>query len=175
MANALAAGAAKRLLEWAPKLAAKPLAVVPFSLKATMIRQVLEQVMQEQAQDGELDFLQGRQVAIRVTDLALEFAVSYDGDWLISPYDKSSAEVCFSASSPSLLLVASGKEDPDTLFFQRLLSIEGDTELGLEVKNLLLGIELETMPAPLRYSVQTLATRLQQLQQMAQPQPVVPH
>ncbi|MCF1426822.1 MAG: SCP2 sterol-binding domain-containing protein [Shewanella sp.] len=168
MANALATGAAKQLLQWAPKLATKPLAVVPFSLKAAIIRQLLGQVMVQQAQDGELDFLQGRQVAIRVTDLDLDFAVSYNGTWLITPFNNETAEVCFSASSQSLLLIASGKEDPDTLFFQRLLSIEGDTELGLEVKNLLLGIELETMPALLQYSVQTVAKTLQQLQQVAQ-------
>ena len=34
------------------------------------------------------------------------------------------------------------QEDPDTLFFHRRLSIEGDTELGLLVKNLLDRIEL---------------------------------
>jgi predicted lipid carrier protein YhbT len=29
------------------------------------------------------------------------------------------------------------QQDPDTLFFHRKLAIEGDTELGLVVKNLL--------------------------------------
>ena len=33
--------------------------------------------------------------------------------------------------------LATRAEDPDTLFFQRRLSIEGDTETGLHVKNLL--------------------------------------
>ena len=45
-----------------------------------------------------------------------------------------------------LILVAGRKEDPDTLFFQRRLSIEGDTELGLEVKNLMDNIEFEQLP-----------------------------
>ena len=34
------------------------------------------------------------------------------------------------------------QEDPDTLFFSRRLSMEGDTELGLLVKNTLDAIEL---------------------------------
>jgi predicted lipid carrier protein YhbT len=33
-------------------------------------------------------------------------------------------------------MIAARKQDPDTLFFQRRLVIEGDTELGLYVKNL---------------------------------------
>jgi len=33
------------------------------------------------------------------------------------------------------------EEDPDTLFFNRKLVIEGDTELGLIVKNLLDSID----------------------------------
>ena len=35
------------------------------------------------------------------------------------------------------LCLATRREDPDALFFQRRLVIEGDTELGLTVKNLL--------------------------------------
>lgn len=38
-------------------------------------------------------------------------------------------------------LLASGAEDPDTLFFQRRLAIEGETETGLALKNLLDALE----------------------------------
>jgi predicted lipid carrier protein YhbT len=37
--------------------------------------------------------------------------------------------------------MVSRQEDPDTLFFNRSLSIEGDTELGLRVKNMLDALE----------------------------------
>jgi predicted lipid carrier protein YhbT len=40
------------------------------------------------------------------------------------------------------VLLALRKEDPDTLFFDRQLVIEGDTELGLIVKNALDRVEL---------------------------------
>jgi len=43
------------------------------------------------------------------------------------------------------------------LFFQRRLLIEGDTELGLEVKNLMDALELESMPTALRTGLQQLA------------------
>lgn len=47
------------------------------------------------------------------------------------------ADVSFSADASDLLMIAARKQDPDTLFFQRRLVIEGDTELGLYVKNLM--------------------------------------
>lgn len=50
-----------------------------------------------------------------------------------------------------------GEIDPDTLFFQRRLVIEGDTELGLYVKNLMDAIELEQMPKALRMMLLQLA------------------
>lgn len=43
---------------------------------------------------------------------------------------------------PRLFVLAQRQEDPDTLFFNRRLSMEGDTELGLVVKNTLDGLEL---------------------------------
>jgi predicted lipid carrier protein YhbT len=39
--------------------------------------------------------------------------------------------------------LASRREDPDTLFFHRRLCIEGETETGLHVKNLLDALEYD--------------------------------
>ena len=46
------------------------------------------------------------------------------------------------------LLMLTRKEDPDTLFFQRRLSIQGDTGLGLSVKNFLDSIDWDSLPLP---------------------------
>lgn len=51
------------------------------------------------------------------------------------------ADVCFRGTLSAFLKLLVRQEDPDTLFFNRQLSIEGDTELGLAVKNLLDSIE----------------------------------
>jgi predicted lipid carrier protein YhbT len=67
------------------------------------------------------------------------------------------ADVSFSADASDLLMIAARKQDPDTLFFQRRLVIEGDTELGLYVKNLMDAIELEQMPKALRILLLQLA------------------
>ncbi|MBW8185820.1 ubiquinone anaerobic biosynthesis accessory factor UbiT [Shewanella nanhaiensis] len=159
---------AKQLLEFGPKLARRPLGLVPFRLKAEVLERLLGQLLAQQASDEELDFLKGNWVAIDILDLDLRFEVSFDSRWLVR--EPESAAVTFSGQSKELLLVAAGKEDPDTLFFQRKLSIEGDTELGLEVKNLLLSIEFDTMPSPLRHSIEKLAMVILQLQLKANPE-----
>jgi predicted lipid carrier protein YhbT len=43
------------------------------------------------------------------------------------------------------LVLAGRQEDPDTLVFQRRLVMQGDTELGLQVKNLLDGLDVESL------------------------------
>jgi predicted lipid carrier protein YhbT len=43
-------------------------------------------------------------------------------------------------------LLATRKEDADTLFFHRQLKTSGNTELGLHIKNFLDGLEPETLP-----------------------------
>ena len=45
------------------------------------------------------------------------------------------------ANLSAFLQLLARQEDPDTLFFNRQLSIEGDTELGLIVKNMLDAVE----------------------------------
>ena len=47
----------------------------------------------------------------------------------------------FTAQLSAFLQLLSRQEDPDTLFFNRTLMVEGDTELGLRVKNMLDALE----------------------------------
>lgn len=159
---------ARRLLEIAPKVAKGPVAAVPFKMKAQILERLLGLVLSEQAKDDELDFLIGNWVGIEIKDLGLTFEVSYQNQWHVRALAK--PEVIFSANSKELILVAAGKEDPDTLFFQRKLNIEGDTELGLEVKNLLLSIEFDTMPSPIRHGVEQLSNMIVKLQSQAEPE-----
>ncbi|SFN35373.1 ubiquinone anaerobic biosynthesis accessory factor UbiT [Xenorhabdus japonica] len=57
----------------------------------------------------------------------------------------------------NFILIAARKEDPDALFFQRHLQVEGNTELGLHVKNLMDSIELESIPLIFRFGLLRLA------------------
>ena len=56
-------------------------------------------------------------------------------------------DLAFSANLSAFLQLVARQEDPDTLFFNRELSIEGDTELGLVVKNMLDAVEWPTLPS----------------------------
>ena len=158
----LPASAAKQLLTKIPVFAQVGFSIVPFSLKAKAIVELLNVMMKEQMEDEELEFLEERWVRIEVTDFNLCFEVSYNDKWLVRQPQQ--ADVTFSADSRSLIKVAAAKEDPDTLFFQRQLKIEGDTELGLEVKNLLLSIELDEMPKGMKTSVDKLAIAVETLE-----------
>lgn len=111
--------------------------------------------------------LAGRRYAIRVKDLGLclRFTVSPRGfapD--ILAHDRSAPDLTISATARDFMLLLSRREDPDTLFFSRRLVSEGDTELGLTVKNLLDALDTETvlcgLPAPLARAAQRLVRRL---------------
>jgi len=55
-------------------------------------------------------------------------------------------DLAFSANLSAFLQLIARQEDPDTLFFNRELSIEGDTELGLVVKNMLDAVDWPKLP-----------------------------
>ena len=58
-------------------------------------------------------------------------------------------DLTLAAAAEDFLALALRREDPDTLFFSRRLVMEGDTELGLLVKNTLDALEFKpSLPAP---------------------------
>ena len=139
-----------------PRLLRLPVQFTPFAVKKILLQQLLNTQFRHALAEGELDFLQGRWLGIDIHDIALRWAVTLENDRL-QIVNRDEADVWFRGKANDLLLVAARKVDPDTLFFQRRLTIEGDTELGLEVKNLMDAIELENMPAPLRIGLMQLA------------------
>ncbi|HEY2455392.1 MAG TPA: SCP2 domain-containing protein [Scandinavium sp.] len=145
-----------RLVQMGPTLMSVPVKVTPFALKRQVLEQVLSWQFRQALAEGELDFLNGRWLSIDVRDIGLRWFTSVENDRLIVS-DSADADVSFSANASDLLMIAARKQDPDTLFFQRRLVIEGDTELGLYVKNLMDAIELEQMPKALRIMLMQLA------------------
>lgn len=55
-------------------------------------------------------------------------------------------DLSFAADLSAYLKLLARQEDPDTLFFNRQLAIEGNTELGLTVKNMLDAVEWNRLP-----------------------------
>lgn len=145
-----------RLVHFGPSLMSVPVKLAPFALKRQVLEQVLSWQFRQALAEGELGFLEGRWLSIHVRDIGLLWYTSVvDGRLVVS--QQADADVSFSADASDLLMIAARKQDPDTLFFQRRLVIEGDTELGLYVKNLMDAIELEQMPKALRVMLLQLA------------------
>ncbi len=145
-----------RLVQLGPSLVRTPIVLTPFALKRQLLEQLLGWQFRQALEEGELDFLEGRWLSINVRDIGLRWLTSVqDGKLVVR--EQGQADVSFSANANDLLLIAARKQDPDTLFFQRRLVIEGDTELGLYVKNLMDAIELDAMPKPLRVLLTQLA------------------
>ncbi|HID4584097.1 ubiquinone anaerobic biosynthesis accessory factor UbiT [Klebsiella pneumoniae] len=145
-----------RLVHFGPSLMSVPVKLAPFALKRQVLEQVLSWQFRQALAEGELEFLEGRWLSIHVRDIGLLWYTSVvDGRLVVS--QQADADVSFSADASDLLMIAARKQDPDTLFFQRRLVIEGDTELGLCVKNLMDAIELEQMPKALRVMLLQLA------------------
>ncbi|EFE6098718.1 SCP2 domain-containing protein [Escherichia coli] len=145
-----------RIVHLRPSLLSVPVKLTPFALKRQVLEQVLSWQFRQALDDGELEFLEGRWLSIHVRDIDLQWFTSVvNGKLVVS--QNAQADVSFSADASDLLMIAARKQDPDTLFFQRRLAIEGDTELGLYVKNLMDAIELEQMPKALRMMLLQLA------------------
>jgi predicted lipid carrier protein YhbT len=83
--------------------------------------------------------LMGRIVSIQVSDAGLDCRVSLSTIGFLPAL--STPEVTIRACAWDYYRLARRLEDPDTLFFSRRLTIDGDTELGLLVKNALDAID----------------------------------
>lgn len=136
-----------------PKILRPSLRVLPFSAQKAALLAVLSSVFHQALADGDFEFLQDKWLKINITDLALTWWLSFDEKKLVMASkdematNNNSDDVSFSATGDDLVLIAGRKQDPDTLFFQRRLKIEGDTELGLEVKNLIDAIDIDNLPS----------------------------
>lgn len=119
---------------------------------------VANRVLWPALQDYDWQPLVGRRYAIRVKDLGahLHFTLTPQG---FSPKG-GVADLTISANAADYLALMTRREDPDTLFFSRRLVSEGDTELGLVVKNLLDAIDFATLSARLPQPLAWLAQRV---------------
>ena len=86
--------------------------------------------------------LDGKTFRIVVRDAGLGIALRVRSPRIEPLRADCAVDVTFTACAADFLLLATRRSDPDTLFFDRRLLIEGDTETGLRLKNMLDAIEL---------------------------------
>ena len=113
-----------------------PLRLLPDRLHAEGFVRIFNHLMRGQTLARRLPALDGKVVRIEISDTASRVDLAIRGGRLETARGRT-PEVTIRGPLESFWRLATRAEDPDTLFFHRRLSIEGDTETGLHVKNLL--------------------------------------
>ena len=130
--------------------------IMPTKMENYFVLHQVKRLSQPFMDDGEIDFLDRKVAEVEIRDIEAKWYFTKIGQELVMlDLKKAQAispepDVVFSASVDALVLMASQKVDPDTLFFNRKLRITGDTELGLEIKNLFDQFDLELLDKPFR-------------------------
>ena len=152
----------------AKKVIGIPGRYIPYAAQKQVLSIVLNQAFREPLQHGELDFLEGAKVRIKVTDLCIDWLISVGSDKFVPVDRRLKDDVSISGESPDFILLATRQADPDTLFFQRKIRIEGDTELGLGVKNTMDSMDWDDLPMPLQRILQSVGLVIEKLQKKGQ-------
>ncbi len=143
-----------------PHTVMKFLARIPEPINRRMMEHFLNNALRHPLADGEFDFLNGHTVAIEVLDLDWSITITSYGDRRLHLLGSKKAETMIKATTKDFVELASGHADPDTLFFQRRLCIEGNVALGLETKNTLDGVDRDALPVPFRAMLRLAAVWL---------------
>jgi predicted lipid carrier protein YhbT len=126
-----------------PQALVLPLALLPAGGYSAALALALNRVFASQLDQGELGFLEHRTLLIRVRDAGLRFGLTLSAQRLRAAGERSHPDVAIEGTAYDFLLLATRREDADTLFFNRRLRLSGDTELGLNLKNFLDAVEPE--------------------------------
>ena len=135
-----------------PRLLTAPLRLVPNIVHSAALGVALSRLFTLLVRDGEFDFLEDRVLRIAIDDAGIEYRLTKSRGRLVAVDRQQPVAASISGTLYDFLLLATRREDADTLFFQRRLRMEGDTEVGLMVKNLLDGLEysLPHVPEPIQ-------------------------
>jgi predicted lipid carrier protein YhbT len=117
------------------------LRVVPQPLATGVVTTAVNHLLRGQAIAGRLTELSGRRFRLQVDDVPMDLNFEITGSGLRAAADE--PHVTMRGAMADFVALALRREDPDTLFFQRRLVVEGETETGLHLKNLLDGWEYD--------------------------------
>lgn len=136
----------RKVLPKLPLLVIKPLSRAPYPVQSLLLKSLLARLFKQALEQGDVDFLRHKWLNIAIPDADISWFFSCDANNKVMTLKQSRFDVSIRGNLKSFALLAAQKEDPDTLFFQRHLIIEGDTNLGLSVKNLLDSLDWESLP-----------------------------
>lgn len=125
---------------------ARPLSLLPERLQNLAAAQALNRVFARERLDGDLDFLDDRCIRIHMDDANNGFCVQCRDGVFQAAETGSAADLTIGGALYDYLLLITGREEPDTLFFQRRLRMEGNTGLGVYIKNFLASVDPDSLP-----------------------------
>lgn len=135
----------------------RPLRWLPQRLHTGGLALALNRVLSDQLAQGELDFLRDKTVALEIVDLGVRHRLTLgEGGFGAAPAGTAD-DVRFHGALHTFLLLATQREDADSLFFRRLLRIEGDTATGLHLKNFIDALDEAPLPPALRHMLERFA------------------
>jgi predicted lipid carrier protein YhbT len=126
---------------------------MPLAWQARLLEAAMQHVLAAPLAAGALAELDERRLGIEVSDLGLRWVVALRNGRMHVGASDDVAEATVRGTATDLLLLASRREDADTLFFQRRLLLTGDTELGLTARNLLDQLPWQDVPLGLRIAL----------------------
>ncbi len=133
-----------------PRILSRIATRMPQNLNFLVVQKVLNVAFAEQIEDGDFDFLENRLLQVEIIDASLFIGLSFQQNKIICNYfsDKAcSSDVTLSIDTLNAINLVQQEVDPDTLFFQRKLKINGDTELAHHVKNTIDTLDPEVIPS----------------------------
>ena len=98
---------------------------------------VLNTMLKKGLLPADMAVFDGKKFEIDVLDAGIKIRFSADGERFLDQPFNDAPDLRLAANGIDFMRMMLREEDPDTLFFNRKLHIEGDTELGLITKNLL--------------------------------------
>jgi predicted lipid carrier protein YhbT len=113
-----------------------PLRFFPDAAHAELLARVFNHLLRGQPIATRLPEINGKSVCIHLKDAASKIYFRIEHGRL-QPAAAGHTDVRISGTVEDFWQLATRREDPDTLFFSRRLCIEGDTETGVHIKNLL--------------------------------------
>jgi len=131
-----------------PVRLSRPLQKIPVSIHSKLLTNALNRIFKQEIIQGELDFLLGKIICIEIDDAGIKYRLTLKNNALAVADKNQAANLILQGTVYNYLLLASRREDTDALFFSRRLRMQGDTELGLYVKNFLDGMDMDSHKIP---------------------------
>lgn len=125
-----------------PKPVGQMMSLLPSWPGSVLFVSVLNPILKDKLPEDVTEFMLGKQFRIAVTDAGVNFNFVWTKGGFVPGWGNTEPDLTISASAQDFYLLSKREEDPDTLFFSRRLVMEGDTELGLMIKNTLDSLEL---------------------------------